>query len=234
MQNLMKLAGLAAMLPAALACNGYEGGVPEATDHVSSGSVIEVPAGEVYDGEWKRYDRGSGACSGQSEGAWEDAVFYLHEGATLQNVIIGKDQAEGVHCTGHCTLKFVWFEDVCEDAISIKNDAAGSNSYIIGGGAYHAGDKVIQHNGCGTVNIINYYVEDYGKVYRSCGNCDSQCTRSVNISGTTAYGGDELAGINEAFGDSATLDNICTDADHPCAIYDGCEGDCEPEKVGYC
>ncbi|KAI7686675.1 putative pectate lyase, partial [Hortaea werneckii] len=165
---------------------------------------------------------------------WEDAVFYLHEGATLQNVIIGKDQAEGVHCTGHCTLKFVWFEDVCEDAISIKNDAAGSNSYIIGGGAYHAGDKVIQHNGCGTVNIINYYVEDYGKVYRSCGNCNSQCTRNVNISGTTAYGGDELAGINEAFGDSATLDNICTDADHPCAIYDGCEGDCEPEKVGYC
>lgn len=81
---------------------------------------------------------------------------------------------------------------------------------------------------------INYYVEDYGKVYRSCGNCDSQCTRNVNISGTTAYGGDELAGINEAFGDSATLDNICTDADHPCAIYDGCEGDCEPEKVGYC
>lgn len=51
----------------------------------------------------------------------KDAVFLLHEGATLKNVIIGKDQAEGVHCKGHCTLEFVWFEDVCEDAISIAS-----------------------------------------------------------------------------------------------------------------
>lgn len=101
---------------------------------------------------------------------YKDAVFYLHEGATLRNVIIGKNQAEGVHCTGHCTLEFVWWEDVCEDALSIKNDKAGSQSWIIGGGAYHGSDKIIQHNGCGTVNIINFYVEDYGKLYRSCGN----------------------------------------------------------------
>lgn len=94
-------------------------------------------------------------CSSQSTGK-ADAVFLLEAGATLKNVIIGKNQAEGVHCDGHCTLEYVWFEDVCEDAISIKNDKAGSQSWIIGGGAYHASDKVIQHNGCGTVNIINY------------------------------------------------------------------------------
>ena len=51
---------------------------------------------------------------------WKDAVFYLQAGATLKNVIIGKDQAEGVHCNGPCTLEFVWFEDVCEDAISVE------------------------------------------------------------------------------------------------------------------
>lgn len=48
-----------------------------------------------------------------------DAVFILRPGATLRNVIIGKNQKEGVHCLGPCTLEFVWFEDVCEDAISI-------------------------------------------------------------------------------------------------------------------
>lgn len=101
---------------------------------------------------------------------YKDAVFYLHEGATLKNVIIGKNQAEGVHCTGHCTLEYVWWEDVCEDALTIKDDKAGAQSWIIGGGAYHGSDKIIQHNGCGTVNIINFYVEDYGKLYRSCGN----------------------------------------------------------------
>ena len=99
-----------------------------------------------------------------------DAVFLLRSGATLRNVIIGKNQAEGVHCDGPCTLEFVWFEDVCEDAITVKNDKAGQETWIIGGGAYHASDKVVQHNGCGTVNIINFYVEDYGKLYRSCGN----------------------------------------------------------------
>ncbi len=137
----------------ALACLGYEGGVPAATDTVSSGSVIEVKAGQVFDGGWRRYDRGSGACSGQAEGGDADAVFLLRKGATLRNVIIGKNQAEGVHCDGPCTLEFVWFEDVCEDAITVKNDASGDHSWIIGGGAYHASDKIVQHNGCGTVNV---------------------------------------------------------------------------------
>lgn len=49
-----------------------------------------------------------------------DTVFVLRAGATLRNVIIGKDQAEGVYCLGGgCTIENVWFEDVCEDAISI-------------------------------------------------------------------------------------------------------------------
>lgn len=51
-----------------------------------------------------------------------------------------------------------------------KGDTKGQQTWIIGGGAYHAEDKIVQHNGCGTVNIINFYAEDYGKVYRSCGN----------------------------------------------------------------
>lgn len=113
------LAQLMIGVPAALACLGYEGGIPTATAHYSNKAVIEVKAGEVFNGEWAKYDRGSGACSEQSEGKYTDAVFVLYEGATLKNVIIGKDQAEGVHCKGHCTLEFVWFEDVCEDAISI-------------------------------------------------------------------------------------------------------------------
>jgi hypothetical protein len=32
----------------------------------------------------------------------------------LSNVIIGARQLEGVHCEGACTLKNVWFRDVCE------------------------------------------------------------------------------------------------------------------------
>ncbi|KAL1745324.1 polysaccharide lyase family 3 protein [Schizophyllum fasciatum] len=215
-------------------CNAYEGGVPVPTSHISNSKVIEIAAGQTFDAGWAKYDRGSGACKGQKEGDWKDAVFYLHEGATLRNVIIGADQAEGVHCDGHCNLEFVWFEDVCEDAISIKNDKAGAYSNIIGGGAYHASDKVVQHNGCGTVNIINFYVEDYGKLYRSCGNCSKQCKRNVYIEGVEAKDGGTLAGINSNFGDTATIKDACYDTSHPCTLYDGCAGGCEPKVVGYC
>ena len=48
---------------------------------------------------WK-YDRGSGACNNQVEGGEKDTVFVLEDGATLRNVIIGKDQAEGIYCKG--------------------------------------------------------------------------------------------------------------------------------------
>lgn len=64
-QNLLPIL---AALPTAFACLGYTGGVPKATGNVSKSSYIEIKAGEVYDGKWQKFDRGSGACTGQSEG----------------------------------------------------------------------------------------------------------------------------------------------------------------------
>ncbi|KAF2026506.1 pectate lyase-like protein [Setomelanomma holmii] len=210
------LVAVTALLPTASACNGYTGGLPTPVGTRTNSKVITVAAGQVYDGQWYKYDRGSGACSGQTEGGAADAVFLLKAGATLRNFIIGKNQAEGVHCEGHCTLESVWWEDVCEDALSIKQDKAGAQSWIIGGGAYHASDK------------------DYGKLYRSCGNCSSQCKRNVYIEGVTAKNGGELAGINSNYGDTATLKNVCSDAKVKCQMYNGCAGGCEPRKSGVC
>ncbi|KAG8911780.1 hypothetical protein FRC01_005524, partial [Tulasnella sp. 417] len=118
----------------------------------------------TFDGGMKRYDRAgsSGACQEQTETGEADAVFILQPGATIQNVIIGADQAEGIHCRGPCTVKNVWWADVCEDAITLKQTGSGDVSYIIGGGAFHASDKVVQHNGAGTVSIKNFYVNDFG------------------------------------------------------------------------
>jgi hypothetical protein len=103
----------------ALACVG-QGGIPAATASYSNSEPIEVAAGQSFDGGMARYDRGSGACNEQNEGGESDTVFVLRAGATLSNVIIGADQAEGVYCIGGgCTIQNVWFEDVCEDAISV-------------------------------------------------------------------------------------------------------------------
>jgi hypothetical protein len=47
-------------------------------------------------------------------------------------------------------LTNVWFRDVCEDAISVLGTG---DATIIGGGAQEASDKVVQHNGAGTVTV---------------------------------------------------------------------------------
>lgn len=226
---------LLAALPSAMACLGYTGGIPKATGNVSYKSAYVVKKGAPFDGGWKRYDRGV-KCSGQKEGGEKDAVFILEDGAKLRNVIIGANQIEGIHCRGSCTVEFAWFEDVCEDAISVTGKGTAN---IIGGGAYKAADKVIQHNGCGHVNIVNFYAEDYGKVYRSCGNCkgNSNCKRSVHMEGVTAKKGGELIGINTNLGDKATYSNNCFPKTQ-CQGYNGCDKaknpGCEPSKSKTC
>jgi hypothetical protein len=121
----------------------------------SKGSVtIKAPqqVSGVFDGGMKTYGRGK-TCTGQDEGEDSDAVFIIENGGTLKNAIIGKDQIEGVHCKGSCTIENVWWVDVCEDALSLKGDG---NALIKGGGAQAASDKVIQHNGKGTVTIDGF------------------------------------------------------------------------------
>ena len=49
------------------------------------------------------------------------------------------------------------------------------------GGAKGATDKVFQHNGPGTMIIRNFCAQDFGKLYRSCGNCSSQYARHVEL-----------------------------------------------------
>ena len=58
-------------------------------------------------------------CDTDDDLGSEGAVFILNDGATLSNVIIGVNQLEGVHCKGKCTLKNVWFRDVCEGKLDI-------------------------------------------------------------------------------------------------------------------
>ena len=119
-----------------------------------------------FDGGLVRFGRGVSCSSG--EGGDSDAVFIVADGGSLSNVIIGADQIEGVHCLGACTITNVWWEAVCEDALSFKGNGDGT---VSGGGAKAAKDKVVQHNGVGTISISGFYVEDFGKLYRSCGNC---------------------------------------------------------------
>ncbi|KAM0489818.1 hypothetical protein ACHAP8_012201 [Fusarium lateritium] len=201
-------------------------------------SVLDAPmtiaAGESFDGGNAIFDRGV-SCTGQEEGGDSDAVFILEKGATLSNVRIGPNQIEGVHCNGGCTLNNVFWDSVCEDAFSIKKQEDGETTTINGGGAKGAEDKVIQHNGGGTVIIKDFEVSDFGKLYRSCGNCKSMPARHVEISGGSASNGKMLVGINPNMGDTAKISGMqVTDVPKECITFEGVTDGSEPKEVGTC
>ncbi|KAG5744371.1 hypothetical protein H9Q69_013450 [Fusarium xylarioides] len=83
--------------------------------------------------------------------------------------------------------------------------AASGTSTIRGGGAFHAADKVVRFNGRGTVEISDFYVEDYGKLVRSC--------------------------VNTNYGDTCTISNACQDSGKNCDLFEGKSDGSEPSKL---
>jgi pectate lyase len=167
-------------------------------------------------------------------------LFVLEDGATISNVILGDPAADGIHCRAACTLNNVWWERVGEDAATFRGTLDSQVSTVNGGGASGALDKVFQHNGAGTLVIKNFYVEWFGKLYRSCGNCSMQQRRRVIIENVTAVTGPKsrsLAGVNENFGDSAEFRGVSTIYDGArkftvCLRYLGNNRNLEPREIG--
>ena len=81
------------------------------------GDIVSLPEASIITGSEdfgnKEFDRGR-PCDTDADTGSDSAVFILENGATLSNVIIGVNQLEGIHCKAACTLKNVWFRDVCE------------------------------------------------------------------------------------------------------------------------
>ena len=184
-----------------------------------------------FDGKLQRFV--SDGLGDGTQGEEQLPLFELADGATLENVIIGAPAADGIHCAGTCTLKNVWWEDVGEDAATLKGSSSSQVMTIDCGGAKSASDKVFQQNGPGTMKISNFYVSNFGKLYRSCGNCSKQYAKHVIISGISALGGKDLAGVNENYGDTATFTNIVAASNIViCQRYTGNDTGAEPPTTG--
>ncbi|GAA2789994.1 hypothetical protein GCM10010441_13950 [Kitasatospora paracochleata] len=190
----------------------------------------------LFDGGGRRFvGKGPLGTGDQSEN--QPAMFELADGAVLQNVILGDPAADGVHCAGSCTLRNVWWENVGEDAATFKGTSADQVMTVDGGGARGAADKVFQHNGPGTFVIKNFRVEDFGKLYRSCGNCKTQYQRHVVIDNVvTTAPGKKIVGINANLGDTATITHLTITGDSAhritvCQRYTGVTSG-EPKEAG--
>jgi hypothetical protein len=192
----------------------------------------------TYDGGMRRFvGTGPLGSSGQNED--QGALFNVASGGTLQNVILGNPAADGIHCEGTCTLKNVWWEDVGEDAATLQGSSASQVMTIDGGGARAASDKVFQHNGPGTMIIRNFCAQDFGKLYRSCGNCDMQYTRNVQVQNVIVVPGSgtsSLVGVNANYNDTATFSAITIRARANsvtiCTRYNGNDTGAEPTSAG--
>ena len=102
------------------------------------------------------------------------------------------------------------------------------------------------------MQVSGFTVDNFGKLYRSCGNCKTQSERHVIFDDITASEGKTLAGktsapfseslgrsanfaigINSNLGDTATFTNIkASGVKEICDEYTGTDdNDVEPEKV---
>jgi hypothetical protein len=191
------------------------------------------------DGKMLRY-HGSEDLANNDPDEHQAPLFDLADGATLSNVILGSPAADGIHCNGSCTLNNVWWEHVGEDAATFRGKTDTAVMTVNGGGASGALDGVFQHNGRGTMIIKNFYVEWFGTLWRSCGNCKAQSKRHVVLENITAVAGPKsksLAGLNVNYGDVVEFRGTNTLYDRNrqvkvCRKYDGNSSGLEPKEVG--
>jgi hypothetical protein len=210
---------------------------PKPTSSRPVGTTIRVK--HSFDGRMARF-YGIDDLGTNDQDEHQGALFVLDDGATLSNVILGDPAADGIHCNGSCTLNNVWWERVGEDAATFRGKSDSAVMIVNGGGASGAVDKVFQHNGRGTMIIKNFYVEWFGTLWRSCGNCKAQSKRHVVLENITAVAGPKskaLAGLNVNYGDVVEFRGTNTLYDRNrqvkvCRKYDGNSSGLEPKEVG--
>jgi hypothetical protein len=131
-------------------------------------ATIVVGAGQTFDGECARFVAGPAVGDGsQDEG--QDPVFRLEDGATLINVVVGAPAADGIHTYGDVTLRNITWEDIGEDALTIKEEGT---VVLDGGAAYNGEDKVFQINAASTFRLSNFRADSAGKLIRQNGGTD--------------------------------------------------------------
>lgn len=228
-------------ISAALAVTGLASAATKSVTGATAKSASQtvnatIKVTSTFDGANKVFN-GGGALGDGGQSEKQQALFDLAAGATIANVVIGANGADGIHCAGSCTLRNIVWQDVGEDAATFR----GANATVLvdGGSAASATDKVFQDNrgAGGSVTIRNFKVSNFGKLYRSCGNCKVQAARTVIISNVTATApGKTLVGANSNLGDRVTVSNVTISGAgaakvHICDLFNGNNTGKEPTKI---
>jgi hypothetical protein len=159
--------------------SGNSGSITGATctsnGSVTVSSTIRVSSG-TYDGGCKVFTATSALGDGsQNEG--QKPVFIVENGATLKNVILGSNAADGIHFYGSANVENIRWTNVGEDAMTVKESGTIN---IKGISAYAGSDKFFQVNAASTINISNCIVDSMGKFLRQNGGTTFRVAVSVD------------------------------------------------------
>ncbi|KAH9813618.1 pectate lyase, partial [Melampsora americana] len=175
---------------------------PSISKTISVSTPTTVAAGETFDCQFAKYQHTDTSCNLDSERGNTDAVFLLEEGATLKNCILGYSQ-ESVHCKGSCTVENSHWIEICDDAINFQMKSGEAT--VSGCSFANAGNKALQFNGGGTLNVENSCFSNVDIGYRSCGNCKTTTARAAVFKNIELKGVKVLAGYNHANGDTVDI-----------------------------
>ncbi len=126
-----------------------------------------VVSNTAFDGGCTRYVAGPELGDG-SQDEDQQPVFRVTNGM-LRNVVLGAPAADGIHTRGNVTLNNVHWQDVGEDALTVKESGTVT---IDGGTATNADDKIFQINAASTFNVRNFVASNGGKFIRQNGGTE--------------------------------------------------------------
>ncbi|AMG56654.1 pectate lyase [Pantoea vagans] len=150
--------------------------------------TIVVKAGQIFDGKGQTFTAGNElGDGGQSES--QKPLFKLEDGASLKNVVIGNNGADGIHLYGDAKIDNLHVTNVGEDAITVKPNKEGkkSNVEISNSTFQNASDKILQLNADTDLTVNNVKAKDFGTFVRT--NGGRQGDWDLNLSHISAQNG---------------------------------------------
>ncbi|WP_370417180.1 pectate lyase (plasmid) [Pantoea vagans] len=174
--------------------------------------TIVVPAGQVFDGKGQTFTAGKELGDG-SQSESQKPLFKLEDGASLKNVVIGDNGADGIHLYGDAKIDNLHVTNVGEDAITVKANKEGkkSNVEISNSTFQNASDKILQLNADTDLTVNNVKAKDFGTFVRT--NGGQQGNWDLNLSHINAQNGkfsfvkSDSEGLNVNTSD-VSLDNV--------------------------
>ncbi len=158
--------------------------------------------GGVFDGKGATFTASSAlGDGGQSES--QQPIFILKNGATLKNVDLGENGADGIHVYNGATLQNVNWQDVGEDALTVKSPG---DVFIEGGSARGASDKVFQLNADTKFHVSNFTADGFQTLIRT--NGGKEIDADVSIDGGSFANGTVLFRTDSSIANVQLSSNI--------------------------